>query len=243
MAPSAGRPRMVTESSPQSLAHVKAQPTDQLLGPLTDLERKHAPDALFVVGDVSLLTHVPKVSIVGSRKATEDGLRRAAKLARQLVEQRVAVVSGLAEGIDTAAHRAAMEAGGRTIAVIGTPLDKVYPRHNATLQTAIARHHLLVSQFAPGTPVRPYNFPRRNRTMALIVHASVIVEAGNTSGSLSQGWEALRLGRALFIMKSILDRRDLDWPQRMLGYGAQVLEDIEELLEMLPSGELAALSF
>jgi DNA processing protein len=226
-----------------ALSTIQGQLTDALIGPLTELEQMHAPRNLFVAGDVTLLRHVPKVSIVGSRRASEEGLRRASKLARQLVERDVVVVSGLAEGIDTAAHRAAMEGGGHTIAVIGTPLDRTYPRQNAELQAIIARDHVLVSQFPPDTPTRPFNFPMRNRTMALLVHASVIVEAGETSGSLSQGWEALRLGRRLFLLKSIIERTDLDWPHQMLGYGAEVLEDVDALLDVLPTGELAAIPF
>lgn len=215
------------------------------LGPLNANEEHNAPRELFLAGDASLLRRRPKVSIVGSRNATPEGIRRAARLARILAENGVVVVSGLAKGIDTAAHRAAMEAGGSTIAVIGTPLDKVYPRENASLQREIAEKHLVVSQFAPGTRTFPSSFPARNRTMALIVDASVIVEAGDTSGSLSQGWEALRLARDLFFMKSILEERPkLEWPRRMMEYGAQILGDPQELLEALPYGEpLAALSF
>ena len=111
---------------------------------------------------------------------------RAAKLARILAEHCV-VVSGLAEGIDSAAHRAAIDSNGRTIAVFGTPLDECYPRKNADLQAEIASRHLLVSQIAPRTAVRRQNFPIRKRTMALLADASVTVEAGETSGSLSQG--------------------------------------------------------
>lgn len=216
---------------------------EDVLGPLNDLERLNAPKQLFLAGNAELLRRRPKVSIVGSRKATPEGLRRAAKLARILAENGVVVVSGLAEGIDTAAHRAAMDAGGSTIAVIGTPLNKVYPPQNADLQREIAERHLVVSQFPIGYPTYPGCFPMRNRTMALIVDASVIVEAGDTSGSLSQGWEALRLARALFFMKSVEESKTLAWPKKMIGYGAQVLDDPEELLDALPYGEpLAALS-
>ena len=218
---------------------------DTVLGPLNELERIHAPAQLFLAGNVDLLRRRPKVSVVGSRKASPEAIRRAARLARILVENNVVVVSGLAEGVDTAAHRAAMEAGGSTIAVIGTPLDKNYPKENRDLQCEIASRHLVVSQFTPGTKVRPYFFPMRNRTMALIVDASVIVEAGATSGSLSQGWEALRLGRSLFIMQSILDNHpDLEWPLKMQEYGALILREPEDLLDSLPYGDpqLAELS-
>lgn len=239
--PSSRRRRFVSPTV--HLAQVLPEPTESLVGPLSELERMHAPSELYVAGDRSLLRRAPKVSIVGSRKASEEGLRRAARLARRLVEREVVIVSGLAQGIDTAAHRAAIDANGRTIAVLGTPLDQVYPRSNAELQAEIASRHLLVSQFAPGTSVRRHFFPMRNRTIALLVDASVIVEAGDTSGSLSQGWEALRLGRTLFIMKSILDRKDLSWPRDMIGYGAQVLEDVEPLIEALPAGDSTAVSF
>jgi DNA processing protein len=128
--------------------------------------------------------------------------------------------------------------------VIGTPLDRSYPRENAPLQREIAERHALVTQFPSDFPIRPANFPMRNRTMALICDASVIVEAGETSGSLSQGWEALRLGRALFLMASIVERTDLDWPRKMMEYGAEVLRDPDDLLEVLPVGEhLPAVSF
>ena len=210
---------------------------ESVLGPLNDLERLYLPEQLFLAGDQSLLHQRPRVSIVGARQATEVGVCRAAKLARVLVGHNVVVVSGLAAGVDAAAHEAAMEAGGRTIAVIGTSLDVAYPRQNRQLQHRIAQEHLVVSQFPPGHPTMKSNFPRRNRLMALMVDASVIVEAGETSGSLSQGWEALRLNRDLFIMRSVFDRPDLTWPTKMQAYGAEVLDDPQELLEALPYRE------
>lgn len=208
-----------------------------LLGLLTDIEQKHAPDEIYWAGDPTLLRLKRKVSVVGSRSASEDGLRRARALAQQLVRSDIIVVSGLADGIDTAAHRGAIEAGGRTIAVIGTPLDQSYPKDNADLQALIARDHLVVSQFASGTRVRPFHFPIRNRLMALLTDATVIVEAGESSGTLHQGWEAIRLGRPLFIMESVVRNASLSWPQEMIDYGAQVLsrENLPVMLENLPS--------
>lgn len=209
---------------------------EALLGPLNDVEQKYAPKELFVVGDTSLLRHGARVAIVGSRKASSAGVGRARRLAGILVEREIVVVSGLAEGIDTAAHTTAIEKGGRTIAVIGTPLDRVYPKQNAALQETIAEDHLLVSQFPSGYATKPGCFPMRNRTMALISDATVIMEASDTSGSISQGWEALRLGRGLFISKAITDDSSVTWPKEMLDYGAQILSDqtIEILLESLP---------
>ena len=128
-----------------------------------------------------------------------------------------------------------MDAGGRTIAVLGTPLDRTYPREHSELQAEIGRKHLLVPQFPPGHPTTRKNFPRRNRVMALISHATVIVEAREGSGCLSQAWEAVRLGRPLFMMRSVLDAEGLSWPEELLDYGAYVLSDeTEDLLPLLP---------
>jgi DNA processing protein len=212
-----------------------------LLGPLNEVEAKHAPKLLYASGDVGMLRHAARVSIVGSRKATAEGLRRAHKLASLLAAKGIVVVSGLAEGIDTAAHRAAIQAKGKTAAVVGTPLEQVYPKQNTELQHRLMREQLVLSQFAPGTPVRRRNFPIRNRTMALISDATVIIEASDTSGSLSQGWEALRLGRPLFIAKSVVENQSLTWPAEMLQYGALVLSDdkVAELLALLPDRAFA----
>jgi len=209
---------------------------EELLGPLNEVEHKHAPASLYAAGDVSLLGQGARVAIVGSRKASSAGLARARRLSRLLVAREVVVVSGLAEGIDTAAHTAALEAGGRTVAVIGTPLNEVYPRKNAELQERLMREQLVISQFPLGMPTQRQNFPLRNRTMALISDATAIIEASDTSGSLSQGWEAIRLGRGLFIAKSLVEDKQLRWPQELLHYGARILseETLEELFDVLP---------
>ncbi len=209
---------------------------EDLFGPLNEVERKNAPPTLFAAGDLGLLRLGARVSIIGTRKPTPGGIQRASQLAKALVGRAVIVVSGLAEGIDTAAHQGALKHKGRTIAVLGTPLDQTYPKSNTELQTAIIRGHLALSQFAPGTPARPANFPMRNRTMALISHATVIVEAGEGSGTIHQGWEAIRLGRPLFLMESLLGNKALKWPEEMRSYGAQVLtrESLDTLFEQLP---------
>ena len=218
------------------MSYQSLSPQD-LLGPLSEVEQKNAPKTLYVAGDTGILAEGARVAIVGSRKASPDGLRRASKLAGLLAGRGIVIVSGLAEGIDTAAHTAAISRGGRTIAVLGTPLDQVFPRQNAALQDQIMRDHLAVSQFAAGSPVQRKNFPLRNRTMALISDATVIIEAGNSSGSLSQGWEALRLGRPLFLTKSVTEYPSLTWPAEMIHYGADVLSDqtIEEFFDSLPA--------
>jgi len=209
---------------------------EQLLGPLNGVENKFAPKKLFFAGDPSFVQDRARVAVVGSRKASPDGIRRARKLASLLADRGVIVVSGLAEGIDTAAHTSCIQKGGRTVAVLGTPLDRTYPTENESLQAQIMADHLCISQFPVGAPVQRQNFPMRNRTMALISDATVIIEAGETSGSLSQGWEALRLGRGLFISKATVEDRALKWPAEMLSYGAKILcdESIQEFFELLP---------
>ncbi|MFN8575093.1 MAG: DNA-processing protein DprA [Gemmatimonadaceae bacterium] len=219
-------------SSPPRVVHGT---TESFVGPLSDLERVYSPSTLYVAGHAEWLREHPKVSVVGSREASADGLRRTSKLVTDLVTHGVIVVSGLAHGVDAMAHRTAMGTGGRTLAVLGTPLSQSYPAANRALQLDMMVNHAVVSQFPEDEPVGRRNFPIRNRTMALLVDASVIVEAGEGSGTLSQGWEALRLGRPLFLMRSILGRTDLSWPNTMLDYGAQVLDDVDDLLERLPT--------
>jgi DNA processing protein len=208
---------------------------EQLLGPLNDVEQKFAPQRLYVTGVMEIPLPTPRAAIVGSRKPSSDGLKAAREIASEFVRNGVIVVSGLAEGIDTAVHTAAIEEGGHTIAVLGTPLDRVYPRSNFELQEIIKRYHLAISQFPIEQRTAPEHFIFRNRTMALISNATIIVEAKDDSGSLHQGWEALRLGRPLFIWKSVLDDKSLIVPKKMLEYGAMRLSEPEQVLQFLPS--------
>jgi len=208
---------------------------EELIGPLNDVEKKYVPKELYVAGELPIPLSSPRSAVIGSRKASSEGLKAASDIARTLARHGVIVVSGLAEGIDTSAHKATIEEGGHTIAVLGTPLDRVYPQKNLQLQEVIMRHHLVISQFPIGHPTQPKDFVLRNRTMALISDASIIVEAGDTSGSLHQGWEALRLGRPLFIWRSIMNDSSLSWPKKMAMYGAMELTDPEEVLDVLPS--------
>ena len=222
---------------------ITATTPEDLLGPLNEIERKNAPDKLYLAGNRAVFSAGPRVSVVGSRKVTEEGISRAAKLTRALVRRGAVVVSGLAEGIDTIAHTTAMQAGGSTIAVLGTPLDQFFPASNRQLQERIMREHLAISQFESGGG--PKNFPIRNRTMALISEVTVIVEAGEKSGTVHQGWEALRLGRLLFLLESLAVRKQ-NWTEELIHYGAQVLSDAnkEAFLESLPertSGEQLAI--
>ncbi|MFQ5505248.1 MAG: DNA-processing protein DprA [Planctomycetota bacterium] len=219
------------------MAYERCTP-EELLGPLNEVEQKNAPAELFVAGDKGLLANGARVAVVGSRTATPEGILRTQKLVRLLVDRGIVVVSGLAEGVDTAAHEQALAAGGRTIAVLGTPLDRCYPVKNRALLASIASEHLAVSQFATGSPGGRHCFPMRNRTMALLSDATVIIEAGDGSGTLHQGWEALRLGRPLFLVESLTSNSELSWPSEMVRFGAEVLSDstIELFFELLPEG-------
>lgn len=219
---------------------------EDLIGTLNKVEHKNAPRTLFAAGNIGLLTSGGlRVSVVGTREPTKEGLDRTRALALELVRRGIVVVSGLAKGVDTMAHRTAIENRGHTIAVLGTPLDIAYPVENRELQLLIMREHLAVSQFPSGMHVGQKAFPMRNRTMALLSDATVIIEAGEGSGTLHQGWEALRLGRPLLLMESLVARTDLEWPAEMLRFGAGVLSrgNLDATLSEIPGrargGQLA----
>jgi DNA protecting protein DprA len=170
---------------------------------------------VFYAGELDLLD-APTVSIVGTREVSDAGWKRASQLARELAKSGMTIVSGLAKGVDTAALTSAIANGGRVAAVIGTPLDKAYPAENAELQQQIYAHHLLMTPFKEGDRVFRSNFPVRNRVMAAISDATVIIEASDTSGTLHQAAECVRLGRWLFIAKSVVDDSSLTWPAKFL---------------------------
>lgn len=206
--------------------------TDRLGLLLSNEEALAIPGELYLAGDKSLLNaDVPKVAVIGTRNPTEHGKARTRRLVRELVEHGVCIVSGLAAGIDTIAHETAIHYGGRTIAVVGLPLDKVYPKQNARLQEFIAEKHLLVSQFSPGMRTHSSFFVQRNRTMAILAHGTVVIEAGDSSGTLSQAAETIRYGKPLFILRSALERTDLNWPQSFVNRGAVVLDASSQVLE------------
>lgn len=199
---------------------------------LTIVEQKFSPDDLFYKGNISLLQKRRRVSVVGSRNISELGVKRAEKIVKKLVKDDIIVVSGLAKGVDTVAHKTAIKFGGDTIGVIGTSINQYYPKENKELQDFIADNHLLISQFPADYPITPKNFPIRNRTMALISDATIIIEASEKSGTKHQGWEALRLGRRLFILENVLS---VSWAKNMLNYGAEILtaENYKYLIESI----------
>ncbi len=204
------------------------KPSELLGRPLNEVEKKYAPKVLYVAGSMKIPLPAPRVAVIGARNPSDEGIDAAAEITKELVKHEIVVVSGLARGIDTVAHKTAIENGGKTIAVLGTPLNRFYPPENERLQKLIMKEHLAVSQYPIGYITKPKHFVFRNRTMALLSDASIIIEAGETSGVISQGWETLRLGRPLFLWR-LLVKRNLKWVEEMIKYGAIVLRDIDDL--------------
>lgn len=196
-------------------------------------------EILYFLGSWELAEAPRRVAVVGTRKVTPEGAARTRKLVRALVEADFTIVSGLAQGVDTIAHETAIELGGRTIAVIGTPISEVYPRENAELQRRIATDYLLVSQVpvlryrAQGPNGNRLFFPERNKTMSALTEATIIVEASETSGTLIQAKAALDQGRKLFILESNFSNPAVTWPAKFERLGATRVREFEDIRRML----------
>lgn len=197
------------------------------------------PIEVFYYRGIWDLIFSPTVAVVGARKVTEEGARRTRKLVKSLVKDGFTIASGLAEGVDTIAHQTAIECGGRTIAVIGTPLNKVYPKKNAELQKKISEEHLIISQ----VPFLKYSnqdyrinrsfFPERNITMSAISMATVIIEASDTSGTLYQARAAIAQNRKLFILDSCFHNNSITWPERFNKKGAIRVKSYDDIRNSL----------
>lgn len=191
-----------------------------------------APAALFVAGDASALWR-PQVAIVGSRNASPGGLATAAAFARALAAAGFVVTSGLAEGIDGAAHAAALDAGGGTVAVLGTGPDLVYPPRHRGLAERIGAHGALVSEFPPGTPGHPAHFPRRNRIIAGLALGTLVVEASLRSGALITARNAAEAGREVFAIPGSIHNPLARGCHRLIREGAKLVETVEEVVAEL----------
>lgn len=195
----------------------------------------HPIELLYYRGWWDLIDSPKRIAVVGSRNVSEEGIRRTRKLVKLLVQDGYTIVSGLAKGVDTAAHMTAIENGGSTIAVIGTPITEYYPPENKELQDLIAEKFLLVSQ----VPIWRYAkqdyrsnrlfFPERNATMSAVAQATVIVEASDTSGTLAQARAALQQGRKLFILDNCFRDPKLTWPARFQEQGAIRVTGIDDI--------------
>jgi len=207
-------------------------------------QARHPVELLYFQGDWSLAS-TRCIAVVGTRNPTPDGERRATKLSQLFVEAGFTVVSGLARGIDTIAHRTAIDAKGRTIAVIGTPITEYYPPENESLQREIADRFLLISQI----PIVRYSqqtyrgnrlfFPERNITMSALTEGTVIVEASDTSGTLTQAQAALDQGRKLFILESCFRNSAISWPAKFEKLGALRVEEFDDIYQQLAQEESA----
>lgn len=198
----------------------------------------HPVELLYYQGSWDLVES-RSVAVVGTRNPSRNGLARTRRLVQQLVQKDFTVVSGLATGIDQAAHETAIQCRGRTAAVIGTPLSHVYPKAHVALQRHIAQHFLLVSP----VPLKRYEsqdfrrnrafFPERNVVMSALTEATIIVEAGPTSGTLIQARAALRQRRKLFILDNCFRNPELTWPARFAARGAIRVTEFDDVWQGL----------
>ena len=197
-----------------------------------------APRFLYIRGRKSLLFEKRTVALVGSRQATRKAQENTAKLAKILGENGITVISGLAKGIDVAGHISALRNGFNTIAVIGTNLNQYYPKENENVQREIEKRGLVISQFSPANKTERWFFPLRNGVMSGLSLATVIMEAGETSGALKQADFALKQKRLILIPASALKLSNVTWPQRYVKRGAQVVNNSTEILRALSNSHI-----
>lgn len=190
------------------------------------------PEELWIRGDLSLCDK-PAVAVVGARAASRGGMAIAAAIAGDLARAGVVVVSGLARGIDSAAHIAALDAGGKTIAVLGTGIDVVYPAEHRELTERIARDGLLITEFLPGSPPEVFHFPRRNRLISGLSRGVVVVEAAEKSGSLITARLAADQGREVMVVPGpVLGGRNRG-AHALIRDGAKLVESAVDILQEL----------
>ena len=198
---------------------------------------KQTPDpalVLYVRGDVKILSQFG-VGIVGTRRPTAYGSQVAQRLARDLAQRQLVIVSGLARGIDSAAHRGALEAAGRTVAVLGSGIDVIYPRENKRLAEQVAECGALISEFPPGTSPAPENFPIRNRTISGLSLGVVVVEAAEYSGSLITARLAVEQNREVFAVPGNITSAQSFGPNHLIKQGAKLVDEWMDVVEEFPA--------
>lgn len=200
--------------------------------PQSLLEIADPPNVLYVRGNPALLQK-RGLAVVGSRNATPQGLQTAENFAKALAGKGLSIISGLALGIDAAAHRGALAAGGATVAVIGTGADRLYPARNRELALQIAEHGAIVSEFPLGTPVLAANFPRRNRIISGLSRGVLVVEAATESGSLITARLAGEQGREVFAIPGSIHSPVARGCHRLIKQGAKLVETANDVLEEL----------
>ncbi|MGH8377945.1 MAG: DNA-processing protein DprA [Gammaproteobacteria bacterium] len=215
------------ESSAVSLLPITDPAYPELLKQIPD-----PPIVLFLRGNENLLAG-PQLAMVGSRNPSGEGRRNAEEFAGYLARCGLAIVSGMALGIDSASHRGALKANGATLAVWGTGLDKVYPPSHRELAEEIAAKGLLISEFPPGTPPLPHNFPRRNRLISGLSVGTLVVEAAQSSGSLITARLASEQGREVFAIPGSIHNPLARGCHRLIREGAKLVESAGDVLEEL----------
>lgn len=196
-----------------------------------------APTVLFAKGDIHLLQH-SQLAIVGSRNPTPAGLQIAKQYAEFLATQGLVITSGLASGIDGMAHQSVLEVSGKTIAVIGTGCDVIYPKHHTGLTEKIINNGLLISEFPLGTPPQPLNFPQRNRIISGLSLGTFVVEASIRSGSLITARYALEQGREVFAMPSSVHNPMAKGCHWLIKQGATLVESVEDIWQQIQQQHL-----
>ena len=196
------------------------------------LEDRLPPAQLWCLGDPQLLSHQPMVAIVGTRNCTAYAARTARGLAHAVAGAGGCVVSGMARGVDAAAHRGALDAGGRTIAVLGTGADVPYPAGHRALHGEIAARGVVISEMPPGTKAFPGCFPRRNRIIAGLAAVVVVVEGGHQSGAMNTASHALDLGRTIGVVPGEIDNPQAAGSNALLRDGAHVIASVDDLLQL-----------
>ena len=193
-----------------------------------------APQEIYCLGSLEALK-IPGLGIVGSRQASQEGVATASYFAKTVVEQGLIVVSGLAEGIDSAAHQGALQAQAQlsTIAVCGTSLDRCYPSKNRSLFEIIARQGLLISEYPPGTVIKPHFFRQRNRLIAALSLGVLVVEAALKSGSLISAKFANDLGREVFAIPGSIQKPQAMGCHQLIKEGAKLVGRPEDIFEEL----------
>jgi len=192
------------------------------------------PPLLFVQGDVGALS-LPTIAMVGARRCSEYGRQQALWLATELAARGLVISSGLAQGIDAAAHQGALAGGGVTVAVLGTGIDRVYPQSHEDLAERIKNRGALVSEFPLGMPALPANFPRRNRIVTGLALAALVVEAGLRSGSLISARLATEQNREVLAVPGAINRATARGCHQLIRQGAKLIEGPEDVLEELPA--------
>ena len=236
--------RLSREYSSAEQAFSNLHDTDEILKrgsqdyPPLLAKTEQAPRFLYIRGKKSLLFEKRTVALVGSRQASEKGKENTRRLTIKLGENGITIVSGLAKGIDVTAHLEALERGYNTIAVIGTNLNQYYPAENKEVQLMIEKKGLVVSQFSPANKTQRWFFPLRNGVMSGLSLATVIMEAGETSGALKQADFALKQGREVFIPMSALKMKSISWPAKYVSKGAKVVVYPKDVLERLAESNI-----